>query len=337
MKNKLLALLATFGLVGSASAVKINDNISINGFIDGSWNSSDDDGSTNDTSNLGLDEVELNFLVNAGGLSGEVSVDTNPTAGGADDGMDIEQAHFTYSLENGVALQVGRFGSALGLEREDPAGLYTYSRAYGDVAISGLSTGSYFDLGNIDGISANVLEGVRASYAADTISLSVAVFNQSREQEETSTPNAEDNLDYEIAVGFSGLENLQLGAGFKVHNGRQAGSTPSSTDYSIFNLTAAYTLNKLLLAGEYSDLDQEGANDDLSAYLILADYDVNDQFGFAVRYSEWETSASAETNKLTIAPNYAITSSLGAILEYSSTDDGSNDEDQLALELTFTF
>ena len=37
MKNKLLAVLATLGMVASASAVKVNDNLSINGFIDGSY------------------------------------------------------------------------------------------------------------------------------------------------------------------------------------------------------------------------------------------------------------------------------------------------------------
>ena len=43
---------------------------------------------------------------------------------------DIEQAHFTYDLGNGISVTLGRYGSALGFEREDPAGLYTYSRAY---------------------------------------------------------------------------------------------------------------------------------------------------------------------------------------------------------------
>jgi hypothetical protein len=43
MKNKLLATIAAFGLVGSASAIEINDNLSINGFIDGSYQYSDTD------------------------------------------------------------------------------------------------------------------------------------------------------------------------------------------------------------------------------------------------------------------------------------------------------
>jgi len=37
MKTKLLALVATLGMVASASAVKVNNNLSINGFIDGSY------------------------------------------------------------------------------------------------------------------------------------------------------------------------------------------------------------------------------------------------------------------------------------------------------------
>ena len=41
MKNKIIATLVAFGLVGSASAIEINDNLSINGFIDGSVNKVD--------------------------------------------------------------------------------------------------------------------------------------------------------------------------------------------------------------------------------------------------------------------------------------------------------
>ena len=41
MKNKILALLATIGLASSVAAVEINENLSINGFIDGSFVNSD--------------------------------------------------------------------------------------------------------------------------------------------------------------------------------------------------------------------------------------------------------------------------------------------------------
>jgi hypothetical protein len=335
MKTKLLAVLATLGMVASASAVKINNNLSINGFIDGSWSSTDTDGAgnTNDEQAMGIDEVELNFIVNAGSVSGEIHLDNanNARTQGTDD-FEIEQAHFTYSFSNGLTAQVGRFGSALGLEREDPAGLYTFSRAYDAVAVGGI--GDAFNIGNIDQGDYRA-DGVRLGYNLDSVSFSLAAVNPVGAVEETNVGGAaEDNLDYEFAVSFNALENLTLGAGIIQINNREAGAP--ADDITITNITASYTINKILLLAEYVNADEDN-NEDLSAYAIIADYDFNDKFGIAVRYSEWEESATVENDKLTIAPNYAITNSLGAILEYSATDDGNNDQDQLALELTYTF
>jgi hypothetical protein len=353
MKNKILALLATIGLASSVTAVEINENISINGFIDGSWSNIDNDSQTHDTTDIGLDEIELNFIVSAGNVDGEIHIDHDTNGD-----LDIEQAHFSYSLENGLTAQIGIFGSALGLEGEDPAGLYTFSRAYGNVGGNNL-----FDLGNIDG--GQVGEGVLLSYSTDSVSLSVAAINDisaMEEQQLSTDANGalgtwdEDNLNYEVALTFTGIENLVLSAGLRSVNDRegqvwtdaglldgivQAGelSAVTPSDTTTYNITAAYTLDKLLLAGEYTNYDPDAAaSNDLSAWLLLADYDVNEKLGIAVRYSEWETGANTETDKLTIAPNYAITSSLGAILEYSSQDDNAgNDTDLLALELTYTF
>lgn len=326
MKNKLLALLATIGLVGSASAVKINDNISINGFIDTSW-SSIDSSAGNDDNDLDVDEVELNFLVNAGNVSGELHLDNSEDADGNNENFDIEQVHFTYGFENGVSIQIGQFGSALGFEREDPAGLYTFSRAYGDNA---------YNLGNVD---VNVGEGARLAYSTDSISAGFAVYNAPGDSEETSLPlpnGTSDDLNYEFAITFTGIENLSITAG--VQGNRIEDPAPAGeADTDTTNLHAAYTIDKLLLAAEYVNIDVD-AGDDLSAYLLLADYDINDKMGIAVRYSEWETGANADSDQITIAPNYSITDSLGAILEYSSAEDNAgNEQDTLALELTFTF
>jgi predicted porin len=340
MKNKILALLATIGMVSSVSAVEINDNISINGFIDGSWSNSDNDSALHDDTDIGLDEVELNFIVSAGNVDGEIHIDQTDAFG---DNVNIEQAHFTYSFENGLSAQIGVFGSNLGYEREDPAGLYTYSRAYDDGVISN----GGFNFGNVD---ESRLEGVRLSYSTETISVGVAAVNGVgvMEEEDTAAGFDEDNLDYEITISFNGIENLVVSAGLYSVNDQEQdlnddGDTSDlfepANDITAYGISAAYTLDKLLLACEYSNIDPDAAaTNDLSAYMLLADYDVNEKLGIAVRYSEWETGPNAETDKLTIAPNYAITSSLGAILEYSSQDDNAgNDEDTLALELTFTF
>jgi len=345
MKNKLLAVLATFGMVASASAVKINNNLSINGFIDGSYSSTD--AGAGDTSTVGIDEVELNFLVNAGNVSGELHIDNNNernyltgltdlttirhennntatdvatgSIAGSHNDLDIEQVHFTYSFGNGASLTVGQFGSALGFEREDPAGLYTYSRAYGEL--------SGFNLGNIDEVGSQ--EGFRLGYAAGDLTASLALYNEDGSTLDDGTDN--DDFDYEVAIAYSGIENLSVGVG--IQNTRPA----TGADTEVYTINAAYTLNKILLAGEYINSEVE-RNDDLAAYMILADYDVNDKLGVAVRYSNWETAANAETDKLTFAPNYAITDSLGAIIEFSAEETSAGAEtDSLAVELTYTF
>jgi hypothetical protein len=308
MKNKILAMLVAFGLVGSVSAIEINENLSINGFIDGSLSQTDPDTGAK-SGNLGLDEVEVNFLFNVGSVSGELHVDSNADG---DDSLDIEQAHFTYSLENGISLTIGRYGSALGLEREDPAGLYTVSRAYGNSA---------FNLGNVD---AGAVEGVTISYAAETWSIGVSIENG------VDADLAQNDADFEVALAFTGVENLNVGIGFFSDN------EPIATDeVDVTNVHATYQVGKALLGAEYTQLD---GTVDLDASMILIDYDVSDKLGVAVRYSTYETAANTDTDRITIAPNYALTDSLGAILEYSDVNvDGGIDGNEIALELTYTF
>jgi hypothetical protein len=329
-------------LVASASAVKINNNLSINGFIDGSYSNTDTTdksaGTSADASNIGIDEVELNFIVSAGSVSGELHIDTEDelVAGVADNDqhLSIEQVHFTYSFGNGAAVQVGRFGSDLGLEREDPAGLYTFSRAYDDGS-------SRYNLGNTD---ANVGEGLRLSYSAGDFAASVALYNAIGATEEDAAQ--EDDLDTEIAVTYTGIDNLSVTVGAQTINtsDSKAAGVAATADIDVLTINAGYTLDKLLIAGEYTSTEADGSQD-TSAYAVIADYDVTNQLGFALRYSEWETlqgTATVQTDKVTFAPNYAITESLGAIIEFSTeevsggTNDG-DDVDSLAIELTYTF
>jgi len=323
MKNKIMAMLVAFGMVGSVSAIEINENLSINGFIDGSITKTDL--TAGDTSNWGIDEIEVDFLFNVGSVSGAVHVDTNDAAGTGD--LDIEQAHFTYTLDNGVSLTFGRYGSALGLEREDPSGLFTYSRAYGN---------SNFNLGNIDQ-AGMAREGLNISYAADAWSLGVSIDNPDGNIRAGGVKN---DLDFEIALSYTGIENLSVGIGHR--NDNQA---TGIAEAEITNINATYQVGKALLGAEWSQIDtsangQAGVTDgDLAAHMFLVDYDVSDKLGVAVRYSSYEASTTVDVDQITIAPNYAITDSLGAILEYSdvSHDTANMDSDTIALELTYTF
>ncbi len=323
-----MATLVAFGLVGSVSAVAINENLSINGFIDGSITKKDQDVAANqpsaDTADWGLDEIEVDFLFNVGSVSGAVHVDTEDADN--DSALSIEQAHFTYTLDNGVSLTFGRYGSALGLEREDPAGLYTYSRAYGDTA---------YNLGNIDA-NGGAREGLRVSYAAEAWSLGVSIENPTGTVRTANV--AKNDLDFEVALAYTGIENLSVGIGYFSDN-----EATATDEVNAFNAHATYQVGKALLGAEYVELqDDDTAVGDRDAYTLLVDYDVSDKLGVAVRYSNYEVltgAAGRDVSQITIAPNYAITDSLGAILEYSdiSHDDANSDSNTIALELTYTF
>lgn len=322
MKNKLLALLAAFGLVSSATAVEINKNLSISGFIDGSYVNVD-----GGADSLDLDEVELQFDANVGNVSGSVHIDNN---NGAGNDLEIEQAHFTYTLDNGLSITFGRYGSSLGLEREDPAGLYTYSRAYSFTGGEGTS----YNLGDIDG-NDNVA-GITFSYAGDNYSIAASI------EDDGSFGANEDELDIELSFSYTGFDNLTIGGGYFIDN-----EATSTGERDVLNVHASYTLNKTLLAAEYISADDATANNGEDAYTVVVDHDFSDKLGLALRYSTWETVATngsatriqgADNDKITIAPNYAITESLGAIIEYSKVEtNGQPDSDEYAVELTYTF
>jgi hypothetical protein len=339
MKNKLLATIAAFGLVGSASAIEINDNLSINGFIDGSYQYSDGDLGTTVNSPgaaggnagtaaapdsvkdqaLGVDEVELNFITNVGDVDGVINLDSHDGLGG----VEVEQAHITYSMDSGVSFTLGKYGSALGFEREDPTSLYTFSRAYGGSGIAGAD--QLFNLGDVDN---NVVEGFTVAYSNDIFSLGASFENA------LSTDAEDDDLNLEVAIAYTGIENVSLGLGYYFDN-----QADTNDEIDILNVHASALLGKLLVAVEYTELNRGGDNSDLDGYLFLADYDITDKLGVAVRVSgnEQDTNNGQDYDKLTIAPNYAITDSLGAIIEYSDIDEGTADHNLFAVELLYTF
>jgi len=312
MKNKLLATLAIFGMVASASAVKINNNLSINGFVDGSYKLSDSD--TTDTQTLSADEAELNFVLTNGAVSGLIAIDTKEASGTND--LDIEQAHFTYDLGNNVSITFGRYGSGLGFEREDPAGNYLSSRAYNTSAAN---------RGDID--AGNVYEGVAVSYAADQFSLSASFQN------ERGADLERNDLDLEVSVSYTGIADTVIGGGFLFDN-----EETTNQENNVLNVHASRSFGKLLLGAEYIQIQSDvAATGDRDAYLVLADYDYNDKIGVAVRLSKEEETAAIDYEKISIAPNYSFTENLGAILEFSDIERNNVDSNEVIVELTYTF
>ena len=309
MKNKLLAAMAIFGMVASASAVKINNNLSINGFIDGSYKLVDNSTGADDQG-LDADEAELNFVLSNGPVSGLIAIDSGRVRS---DDLNIEQAHFSYDIGNGVSLTLGRYGSALGFEREDPAGLYTSSRAYSTAAAN---------IGNID--NGNAKEGVTVAYSADAFSIA-ASFENARDTDLES-----DDLNLELSFSYTGIADMVIGGGYFFDN-QQVNANETDT----MNIHASRSFGKLLVAAEYTEISTNALDRD--AYMVLADYDYTDKIGVALRISKEELDASNDYEKITIAPNYSITDNLGAIIEFSDVESSGADSNELAVELTYTF
>jgi hypothetical protein len=318
--------LATLSMVASASAVKINNNLSINGFIDGSYQSVENDTAIADEQSLSVDEVELDFIVNVGNVSGEIHLNAEPSFNDQD-GIVVEQAHMTYSLDNGVSFTFGQYGSALGFEREDPAGLYTFSRAYdSDTNNDGVTTGAdrVFNLGDVDSYS---YEGLSIGYSVENLTLAASIQSASADSRQIET----NDLDIEFSFAYTGFAGTTIGGGYRYDN-----EDNTSNEVDVLNLHISKQFGKLLLAGEY--ISSESDNQDKDGYMILGDYDFNDKVGVALRFSNNEQEGTrGDYEKLTIAPNYAITESLGAILEYSDIEDNAVSSELIAVELTYTF
>ena len=155
MKNK-IAIASAFIAASSFSFAEIalTENLSVEGFVDMSYTDSDAG-----DSRYGIDQVEFDFLFNAGAVSAQVDVqyegskksvldiskvrsqlkkldDGDPISAKESDYVSdvneviIEQAFVTYDLGNGGALTAGRFASQLGFEAFEPTGLYQFSTAY---------------------------------------------------------------------------------------------------------------------------------------------------------------------------------------------------------------
>ena len=173
---------------------------------------------------------------------------------------------------------------------------------------------------------------MRVSYTSDQFSVALSASNAQDATEESAL--AEDDLDWEISLAYTGIENLAIGGGVQTNNEETV-----AEDNTILNIHAGYTMGKALIAAEWSNIDSDTtASADLDAYQILVDYDVSDVLGIVVRYAEEDTGLGINGDSVTVAPNYAINDNLGAIFEYTNANlgDGS-DEDFLAVELTFTF
>ena len=325
MKNKTLSL-ASLLAVFNLNAIEIGptgSGVELGGFVDYSAVSQGDV-----TSPVSTAQVELNLDFSSGPVSFSLDYDLTATQGldSDDDGAitaadttsgNLEEAVVTYAISDSFSFSVGRMLSYLGFEAFDAPNMYQFSYAY-DYATGGQDIYDAY------------ADGFSVDYASDMFSVGVW------------TDFAE-HPSFEYAFAFTGIENLTAKAIFADYG--------DDAD-DIMTLWASYELDKLLLAVEFAADEKNTAapgtaadftDDDIDAFLIMANYAITDSAALTVRFSSAEYTdgaTSVDVDKFTISPSYAFTDNFSGLIEYSSysVSGGAAEPDDLtAIELIYTF
>jgi hypothetical protein len=306
--QKTLALLAGLTFAGALThaQIAIGENLTISGFVDASY--ADTDNGTDSTA-IQVDEVEIDFAFSFDSVSAEVHIESKGS-----DGVALEQAFVSTDL-GGLTVSAGRMLNLLGFEADEPTGLLQYSKAY----TSGWNPGSRYN------------DGIRGAFSQGDLSVGASVTDDYGTDPTRGTNDA-DELAFDIALAYSGIENLSLSLGYADNSGDTAAG-----DLEIVNVHASYSLGQLTIGGEYNDFEL-GTGEEADGYLLVANYAVNDDLSITVRHSEVDSSTDLnDEEKTTVAAGYSITDNLSTVVEFSSGELGTADNDVFAVEGIFTF
>ena len=306
--NKILAtaVAAIFGASVATADISLSDNLTLSGFVDASYSNSDD-GTTNNES-IGLDQVEVDFAFSGESVSAEVHLHNLDG-----DTIDLEQAFANYDLGNGVTVSGGKILNLLGFESDEPTGRYQSSYAYSfdSAAATAGETGRRY------------AEGIRASFGVEDVAIAVSGYNGLY-----SNAAADMDLAYDAQVVFSGVENLTVALGY-------AEDDNSASIAEAVNVWASYESGQVMIAGEYNDVTDGNGNEG-DSYLLLANYQINDNASISVRYSELDLTGTT-LEKFSVSPIYNFTDNLSAFVEYSTGEVNGEDNDSFSIETVFTF
>ncbi len=305
MIKRIAAAILTLSLMASPSLadVKVNDQLSISGFID--MSTLIDDG----TQSISLDQVELDFMFDLGdGLSVQADIE-----GGGDNTTKLEQAFVSYGFAPGWNVVMGKYLSVSGWETAEPTGLYQYSVS------STLVYGGY-------------QHGVGVSYSADKFGLFGSVVSSVWDGTDTDA----EELGFEAQLTLTPVEAVTAKVAYLSED--MGGFTQS-----LVNAWAAYSAGPLTLAGELNVLSNWGADGNGgTGFIGMANYGLTDKIGITGRVSglDLDNAADAET-EFTISPSYALADNWLIVSEAkfitASMAHGGEDVQQFALESLITF
>jgi hypothetical protein len=319
----LTKLLLAAAIPGAAAfgVIPVTDNLGIRGYIDGSYQNSDNNGAK--TEGINLDNADVDFLISADKVTAEIHLSGIGSVA-------IEQAFLTYDLGNGLNITGGLFESSLGYEGDEQYQLYQQSYAYN----FGGTSKDYFNK--------NYQQGIRASYKMDALSASVSVVDSVWQNNAGGAGNASD-IGFEAFISYNAMKGLTIGVGTAQGDEKNTSTTAvsnASTYDNYYNVWAQYDgIENLILAAEYNFYDVGTKDGD--SWLIMGNYSFGNSVAATLRYSQTKEDTTFEGDKFTVSPSYSFTDNLLGVLEYSTGDRGGpttqKSFDFFAVEALFTF
>jgi hypothetical protein len=273
----LTAGMLAMGIIAAPSfaEIKVNDQLSLSGFIDmsayyntqvfvfpGFTGTSNEPGAT-------LDQFELDFMYKFSDVL-SARVDLSNSA--------VEQGFISYAASSKLTVQAGKFLSSSGWEAAEPTGMYQYD--YSDAFVYG-----------------GYQNGVNVSYAVSPmISLYAALVDGIWTADGSlKRPGLEGQVALmptkEVTVKVTGMYEQQPGYG-----------------KTVLNAWGAYVAGPLTAAVEADYLMNYTAEDDNGiGYLLMANYKLSDALAVTGRFSGMKTDAMPDAQQeVTVSPSYTL-------------------------------
>jgi hypothetical protein len=317
IRTKLAAVTALATTLTAFADIKINDNLSVNGYAVGSYEYLKTD-TLPSVDTFNVDTALLGATITFKPVTAVVSFYYVPNTPGNTFGVPIAHtgvnqngdevtlldANVTYDTGSGVTMTAGRFLSYLGYESFYPIHMDQISYADGDF------------LGAIPGYH----EGVHIDYSDKTQAAGIAGVDSVYSPYGATKGDGElkHNGGFEAYYSYTGVTDLVLWAGYAFDS--KGGFEVHSV--STFDFWASYQIDKQArVAAEYVNKDG-GIGAKGYDWIAFGDYSVTDKISFAGRISGEKMSNDAISGgkgftKYTISPTYALTDHLSVRAEYS--------------------
>ena len=323
-----LAGTAALALAVTATAladIKLNDNVTFNGYVVGVVDSKKVKESES-VSTLDLQATKLGTKLTFGPVSGYVSAYS-----GSDNTLAVLDAYATYDLGGGTTVTGGKFLSWLGYEAFDPINMINITYAW-----------STDGLGAFPGIP-GYHTGVKVEYSTDDLGVGLAVVDSNDSNFFSDVKKGDGRLD--DGGGLEGYYTYKskaltvfVGAAYNSHEADNTSyyTGPASNGFKSYSgdIWAQYVTGPVTVAAEFclykATFDNpafaESSVDDLKTYFagVWVKYAASDKLAYVGRIATGQTNnyGAAEKPtyvKYTVSPIYTITANLELCGEVSYT------------------